>query len=130
MMKHILLSMTLLAPTVAAANFVPNLDDTPRICGDRPAKPDWMIDFNVKDAHKVNLVEEMYRAQSLGAVVETGDCSCSTRFPSWAAASDYYFANYAGLGRHEILARTSDYRRTANVHRRAAEPICKAEGNW
>ena len=130
MMKPALLSLAVLIPSIASADLVPTLTNAPRICPDRPAKPDWMTNFNVKDAHKVNLVEEMYRAQSLRAVVESGDCTCATRFPSWAAASDYYFANYAGLGRHEILDRTSDYRRTANVHRRAAQPICEAQGNW
>ncbi|ATG37966.1 MAG: hypothetical protein HEP70_19285 [Rhodobiaceae bacterium] len=130
MKKAIFLCLALSIPTAAAAQFVPSAGSAPRICPNRIAMPDWLVNFDVKDAHKINLVQEMYRAQSMTAIVETGDCSCETRFPSWTAASDYYFAHYAGMNRHEILERTSEYRRTANEQRRAAQPVCEAQGNW
>ena len=47
MMKPVLLSLAVLIPSIASADFVPTLTNAPRICPDRPAKPDWMTNFNV-----------------------------------------------------------------------------------
>lgn len=130
MIKTSLIAVLVLSPIPAAAQFVPTLDPEPRVCPDRPPRPDWMENAHVRDAHKNILVQQMYRAQGLNAVVETGDCSCETRFPSWSAVSDYYFENYAGLDRHEILERTSDYSGTANELRPTARAICEEQENW
>lgn len=130
-MKTIMfLAALVISPIQAAAQFVPTLDSQPRVCPDQPPQPDWMENADVRDAHKVILVQQMYRAQGLRAVVESGDCTCSTRFPSWEHASGYYLENYAGLDRHEILARTSEYSRIANELRLQAKDICEAQGNW
>lgn len=130
MIKAISIAILAISPVAAAAQFVPTLDSAPRVCPDRPPRPDWIVNADVREAHKMNLVQEMYRAQSLQAVVEAGECSCETRFPSWDDASAYYFEHYSGLSRHEILDRTSEYRRTANELRQEAMPICESQGNW
>jgi len=130
MIKAISIVILVLSPVAAVAQFVPTLDSEPRVCPDQPPRPDWMENAHVRDAHKNILVQQMYRAQGLNAVVDTGDCSCETRFPSWDAVSEYYFENYAGLDRHEILERTSEYSRTANELRFAAKSICEEQGNW
>ncbi len=130
MKTFLIFAALIISPIQAVAQFVPTLDSAPRVCPDQPPQPDWMENADIRDAHKVILVQVMYRAQSMQAIVETGDCSCETRFPSWEDASEYYLENYADLDRHEILARTSDYLRTASELRRIAMPICKAVGNW
>lgn len=114
----------------ASAQFVPTLDGQDRVCPGRPQQPAWIEAGDVRDAHKGRLVQEMYRAQSLRAVTESGDCSCASRFPSWTSAESDYLATYAGLDRHAILAATSDYKRTANGYRQEAMAICRAQGNW
>lgn len=105
--------------------------DAMRVCPDRPPRPDWIETVSPRDAHRANLVQQIYRAQSLRAVAKSGACSCETRYPPWAAADAYYDENYAAIEeRWEIIARTSEYRDAANAYRRIAMPICEAEGNW
>lgn len=126
------LALAVTAPPTATAQFVPTLgSDTPRICPEQPPRPDWIENINFRDADKAILVQEMYRAQSMQAVADTGDCSCETRYPRWDAAEAYYFENYALLKeRWPLMERTSEYRRTANEYRRIAIPICREQGNW
>ena len=128
-MKSLLLALMIVLPSAAVAQFVPTLDGKPRACPNRPAEPAW-FNGNVRNAHKVILVQQMYRAQSLRAVVESGECSCDTRFPSWDGANAYFQANYSDLDRHDILDRTSEYRRTADEYRLDARDICRRQGNW
>ncbi len=130
MIRPLLIAVALSAPVAASAQFVAAPSDSSRVCPDRPAPPGWTVNFNVRDADKVILVQQMYRAQSLRAVAESGDCSCSTRFPSWSDANSYYATNYAALDRDGIRQRTSHYSRTANEYRRRAMPICQSQKNW
>ena len=76
------LALAVTAPLTATAQFIPTLgSDTPRICPEQPPRPDWIENINFRDADKAILVQEMYRAQSMQAVADTGDCSCETRHP-------------------------------------------------
>ena len=76
------LALAVTAPLTATAQFIPTLgSDTPRICPEQPPRPDWIENINFRDADKAILVQEMYRAQSMQAVADTGDCSCETRYP-------------------------------------------------
>ncbi|MCV6825970.1 MULTISPECIES: hypothetical protein [Rhodobacterales] len=115
----------------AAAQFIPTLgSDTPRVCPDQPAQPEWIENIEPREAHTGHLVQMMYRAQGLQAVAEAGSCSCETRFPSWDKAQEYYFEHYSALERFEVQQRTSEYRRAANDARKIAQPICELENNW
>lgn len=128
-------SMAILMSAVAsgaAAQFIPTIGEEPvyEFCQDRPARPEWIENIEPKEAHYGQLVQMMYRAQSLRAVVESGECSCETRYPSWDDAQVYYYEHYSDLERWEVLERTNEYSRSANEFRRAARPVCEAAGNW
>ena len=117
--------------STALAQFVPTLgENTPRACPQQPQEPDWIANIDIREAHKGNLVQLMYRAQGLEAVATSNDCSCETRFPSWEAAQQYYYEHYAGLERWEVLEKLDEYRRAANAHRKIAQPMCEQQGNW
>lgn len=129
MIRAAVLFAALVVPTTATAQFVPTMDRQNSTCPERPSQPRWMDSADVREAHKIILVQQMYRAQSMTAVVDSGECSCETRYPSWARASEYFFQHYAALSRHEILDRTSDYSRTANELRLQAQAICENQVN-
>lgn len=100
-------------------------------CADRPARPMIVEDMPFREAHRGILIQRMYSASALSSVVEDQDCSCDTRFPAWDATVEQYLELYAGIeDRHEILALTSDFRRTASDMRKLARPICIEVGNW
>jgi hypothetical protein len=79
--------------------------------------------------HRV-LVQDIYRAQNLERIVETGSCDCETRFPSWEAAEAVFRERYATDERWEMLQASEGYNRRANAARSEAEVICEAAGNW
>lgn len=118
--------------STAQAQLQPTLGgDAMRVCPDRPPRPDWIETVSPRDAHRANLVQQIYRAQNLRAVAESGTCSCETRYPSWATADAHFDENYAAIEeRWGIIARILEYRDAANAYRRIAMPICEAEGNW
>lgn len=135
-MRNIALALTagtlLTAAAPSWAQFVPTLgSDTPRVCPDQPPQPDWIENIAPRDAHRGNLVQEIYRAQSMQAVADAEDCSCGIRFPSWEAAEAVYAERYSGIkDRWEIIGLTSEFSQTANDLRRIAKPICEDQGNW
>lgn len=117
--------------TPSWAQFVPTLDgDTPRVCPDQPPPPDWIENIAPRDAHRSNLLQEIYRAQSMQAVTNAENCSCDIRFPSWEAAEVVYVERYSGIkDRREIIGLTSQFSQIANDLRRIAKPICEDQGN-
>lgn len=122
----------LVAPSVAVAerNLVPTLKIQFDVCEDRPLQPDWATNIETRDANRARLIQQIYRAQSMERIVEAGDCSCGTRFPTWAAAEESYFERFAAADRNELREAISEYSRTANELRQTAKPICEAQGNW
>ncbi len=74
------------APAVADRNLVPTLERSFDVCPDRPAEPLWMQEIPLRQVYHRVLVQDIYRAQNLERIVETGSCDCDTRFPSWDAA--------------------------------------------
>ena len=120
-----------LTPTFAVAerNLVPTLDRSFDVCPNRPAEPVWMQEISLRQAYQRVLVQDIYRAQNLERIVETGSCDCGTRFPSWDAAEGVFRERYAGDERWEMLQASEGYNRRANAARSEAQAICEAAGN-
>ena len=74
-------SFLLMSGTIASAerNLVPTLDNQPDVCPDQPPEPDWMQDTEARDAYKRLLVQQIYRFQSMGRIVDAQSCTCATR---------------------------------------------------
>jgi len=118
------------APAFAERNLVPTLERSFTVCPDRPAEPVWMQEIPLRQAYQRVLVQDIYRAQNLERIVETGSCDCATRFPSWDAAEAVFRESYASDERWEMLQASDAYNRHANAARPAAQAICDAAGNW
>ena len=121
-----------LTPTFAVAerNLVPTLDRSIDVCPDRPAEPVWMQEIPLRQAYQRVLVQDIYRAQNLERIVETGSCDCEIRFPSWDAAEAVFRERHASDERCEMLQASDAYNRRANAAHPAAKAICDAAGNW
>ncbi|KII11487.1 hypothetical protein [Phaeobacter sp. S60] len=118
------------APGFAERNLVPTLERNFTVCLDRPAEPSWMQEIPLRQAYQRVLVQDIYRAQNLERIVETGSCHCETRFPSWDAAEAVFREVHASDERWEMLQASDAYNRRANAARPAAQAICEAAGNW
>lgn len=118
------------APTFAERNLVPTLERRFTVCPDRPAEPVWMQEIPLRQAYQRVLVQDIYRAQNLERIVETGSCACATRFPSWDAAEAAFWESYASDERWEMLQSSDAYNRRASAARLEAKAICEAAGNW
>lgn len=121
-----------LTPTFAVAerNLVPTLDRSFDVCPDRPAEPVWMQEIPLRQAYQRVLVQDIYRAQNLERIAQTGSCACETRFPSWDAAEAVFRERHASDERWEMLRASDAYNHRANAARPAAKAICDAAGNW
>ncbi|WP_299048688.1 hypothetical protein [uncultured Tateyamaria sp.] len=117
-------------PAIAERNLIPTMDGVSNICPDRPEEPQWMQEIALRDAYQRVLVQDIYRAQSLARVVETGDCACQTLFPPWDAAVADFNEQFTTSERWEMLDASSAYGREANALRPQAMAICEAVGNW
>lgn len=127
----IALAVSLLAvPALAERNMVPTLDRRFDVCPDRPAEPVWMQEIPLRQAYQRVLVQDIYRAQNLERIVESGSCDCETRFPSWDAAEGVFRERHASDERWEMLEASDSYNRRANDVRLEAKAICEAAGNW
>ena len=118
------------APGFAERNLVPTLDRSFNVCPDRPAEPVWMQEIPLRQAYQRVLVQDIYRAQNLERVVESGSCDCETRFPSWDAAEAVFREVHASDERWEMLEASDAYNRRANDVRLEAKAICETAGNW
>ena len=116
--------------SLAERNLVPSLERRFTVCPDRPAEPVWMQEIPLRQAYQRVLVQDIYRAQNLERIVETGNCDCEIRFPSWDAAEAVFRERYASDERWEMLQASDAYNRRANAARPAAKAICEAAGNW
>jgi len=120
----------LAVPAFAERNLVPTLNHSFNVCPGRPAEPVWMQEIPLRQAYQRVLVQDIYRAQNLKHVVESGDCDCDTRFPSWDAAEAVFRERHASDERWEMLQASDSYNRRANDVRFEAKAICDAAGNW
>ena len=117
-------------PLVAERNLIPSLESSPDICTERPNEPGWMENIALRDAYQRVLVQDIYRAQKMDRIVETGSCDCATRFPTWESAESTFRENHANANRSEMLQASDTYNRRANELRSQARAICEAAGNW
>ena len=117
-------------PLMAERTLIPSLESIPDVCSERPNEPDWMENIALRDAYQRVLVQDIYRAQNMERVVETGSCDCATRFPTWDSAEGTFRENHAGANRSEMLQASDIYNRRANELRPQAKTICEAAGNW
>jgi hypothetical protein len=124
-------ALSLLAvPAFAERNMVPTLDRRFDVCPDRPAEPMWMQEIPLRQAYQRVLVQDIYRAQNLERIVESGSCDCETRFPTWDEAEAVFREQHASDERWEMLQASDAYNRRASAVRPAAKAICEAAGNW
>jgi len=117
-------------PLMAERNLIPSLESIPEVCSERPNEPGWMENIALRDAYQRVLVQDIYRAQSMERIVETGSCDCATRFPTWDLADGIFRENHADADRSEMLQASDTYNRRANDLRPQAQAICEAAGNW
>ena len=118
------------APGFAERNLVPTLERGFDVCPERPAEPVWMQEIPLRQAYRRVLVQDIYRAQNLERIVETGSCACEIQFPSWDAAERVFREQHASDERWEMLEASNAYDRRANDVRLEAKAICEAAGNW
>lgn len=118
------------APGFAERNLVPTLERSFDVCPDRPAEPMWMQEIPLRQAYQRVLNQDIYRAQNLERIVETDNCDCETRFPSWDAAEAVFREVHASDERWKMLEASDAYNRRANDVRLEAKAICEAAGNW
>ncbi len=125
------MALSLLAiPAFAERTLVPTLGRSFNVCPDRPAEPSWMQEVPLRQAYQRVLVQDIYRTQNLERIVESGNCDCETRFPSWDAAEAVFLEHHASDERWEMLEASDSYNRRANEVRLEAKAICEAAGNW
>ena len=117
-------------PAFAERNLVPTLDRNFDVCPDRPAEPVWMQEIPLRQVYQRVLVQDIYRTQTLERIVESGNCDCETRFPSWDAAEEVFRVQYDSDERWKMLEASDAYNRRANDVRLEAKAICEAAGNW
>lgn len=117
-------------PLIAERNLIPRLETIPDVCSKRPNEPDWMQNIPLQDAYQRVLVQDIYRAQNIERIVETGSCDCATRFPTWESAEVTFRENHADADRSDMLQASATYNRRANELRSQARAICEAAGNW
>ncbi len=117
-------------PLMAERNLIPSLESIPDVCSERPNEPGWMKNIVLRDAYQRVLVQDIYRAQNMERVVETGSCDCATRFPSWDSAEGTFQECHASADRSDMLQASDIYNRRANELRPQAQAICEAAGNW
>ena len=117
-------------PSSAERNLIPSLERIYDACPDRPAEPDWMQNIALRDAYQRVLVQDIYRAQNLERILETGTCPCEVRFSEWDRAETTFRENYTAATRWEMLDASETYNRRANNLRPEAKAICEAAGNW
>lgn len=115
---------------IAERNMAPTLTNKHDVCPDQPTEPDWMVNIEVRESYKRQLVQQIYRAESMQRIVEAQSCDCDLLYPSWESAEQVFFERYAADDYLDIVAATRTYRRQANELRQQAMPICEAAGNW
>lgn len=117
-------------PLLAERNLIPSIETIPDVCSERPNEPDWMENIALRDAYQRVLVQDIYRAQNMERIVETGSCDCASRFPTWDSAEGTFRENHADADRSEMLQASDTYNRRASDLRPQAQAICEAAGNW
>jgi hypothetical protein len=101
-----------------------------RICNDRPTRPTWMAEVHPREAYKALAAMELYELRAWQAILDTDDCGCAVRFPSWDAASAEYEERFATSTQAEHTQARLAIRNDQNQIARDVQDICEAQGNW
>ncbi len=101
-----------------------------RICNDRPARPTWMDEGHPREAYKALTVMELYEIRAWETIIESGDCGCDVRFPSWDASQIEYEQSYSGLTQTEHSALRRELIEERKQLELAVQEICEAQGSW
>ena len=109
---------------------VPTMEQTFEFCQERPSEPEWIGSLPSRENYKRIVIQTIYRAQGLERVVEAGECSCPTRFPSWDTAVQHFNDRYLGADRNALREAEDRYLTRFSQLRLAAREICEVEGNW
>ena len=109
---------------------MPTLEPSFDVCPGRPAEPHWTHNIPLRQAYQRILLQDIYRAQNLERIVETGSCTCNIRFPDWEGAEATFREHHARVERWKMLQASDRYSQRANDMRLAAKAICDAAGNW
>lgn len=118
----ILLGM-IASPVVTERNLIPSIENKSDVCPDRPQEPDWMQKISLCDAFQRVLVQDIYRAQNIERIIETGSCACATPFPEWDTAEGVFQEKHLSTERWDMLQASKIYSRRANELRLAAKAI-------
>ncbi|MEP3921117.1 hypothetical protein [Ascidiaceihabitans sp.] len=131
MIKSGLTAFILVLPATAwSQGLIPTMEREFEFCEDRPTEPEWMQNLHVREADKRLTVQYIYRFQSAERVIEAGECSCATRFPSWDVAVQHFNDNFLTGDRNDLREATADFQRRYNELRPDARDICEREGHW
>lgn len=101
-----------------------------RICNDRPARPAWMDELHPREAYKAVTLQKLYELRTWEAILQTGDCGCSTRFPSWESADAEYQEKYGHLPQADQTQARLSIRGEQRQLAPNVEAICREQGNW
>lgn len=127
----VLVSVFALVPTLATTqNPLATLDQDDEVCPDRPAQPKWIDRLPPREAFQGAVIQMIYRAQSYQSVIESGECSCATRFPSWDRSVQRFNDNFLGADRNGLRDARNEYRAQANEMREAVKELCEDAENW
>lgn len=130
-LKPFLVAACILSPTLAISQgLVPTLEREFDVCQNRPLQPQWIDDLPSREAFKGAVIQMIYRAQSYQRVVEAGDCSCETLYPTWDTAVQRFNDTYLNSDRNQLREARNDFRDQANDMRGAAKALCEEAGNW
>lgn len=133
MMGHraLLIFMIVFYPSSSySQGLVPTMEQTFAFCRERPSEPKWMGSLPSRENYKRLVIQTIYRAQGLERVVESGECSCAIRFPSWDTAVQHFNDRYSGADRNAMREAEDRYLTRFNQLRLAAREICETEGHW
>lgn len=101
-----------------------------RICNARPDRPAWMDELHPREAYKALAAMEIYELRAWEQIIETSDCSCETRFPSWDDADEEYNELYRALTQGEHTAVRLEWVETRKSLKPVVRELCEAQGNW
>ena len=88
--------------------------------------PAWTFNLTVREGYRALLLQQIYRALAAEAVVETGTCSCESRYPGWAAANAIYQERYGDLDMFEHQRVGREFNQRYNRVRRDMLDLCEA----
>lgn len=129
-------SIILIASLASVPSFVwpqglvPSLESEFDVCQSRPLQPQWIDDLSSREAFKGAVIQMIYRAESYLRVVEAGECSCATLYPTWDNAVQRFNDTYLNADRNALREARNEFRDQANEVRDAAKAICEEVGNW